>query len=239
MIDLIQAQTARDFEGYKGELQRALPAFKSQLETFVAEHKDAIRSDANFRQKFIEMCASLGVDPMSSNKTFSAKLGFGSFYTELGVQVLDVCMRTRSSNGGLIGLQDLTRRVISLRGSNSGGIESGDILRAVRSLQLLDPGFSLVSVSGSCMISSVPRELVKDHQEVLGLQLVRVQGCFSVSQLKQALGWLEHRCYDTVNFFLKEGILWHDNKSTSPLEQLYWFPSIFFSYAPGGATLGC
>lgn len=111
---------------------------------------------------------------MSSNKTFSAKLGFGSFYTELGVQVLDVCMRTRSSNGGLIGLQDLTRRVISLRGSNSGGIESGDILRAVRSLQvknypliicnlleycilltipdcfqLLDPGFSLVSVSGA------------------------------------------------------------------------------------------
>ena len=99
-------------------------------------HQDAIRSDANFRQKFIEMCASLGVDPMSSNKTFSAKLGFGSFYTELGVQVLDVCMRTRSSNGGLIGLHDLTKRVISLRGSNSGGIETDDILRAVRSLQV-------------------------------------------------------------------------------------------------------
>jgi ESCRT-II complex subunit VPS22 len=99
-------------------------------------HQDAIRNDANFRQKFIEMCSSLGVDPMSSNKTFSAKLGFGSFYTELGVQVLDVCMRTRSSNGGLIGLQDLTRRVISLRGSNSCGVEMEDILRAVRSLQV-------------------------------------------------------------------------------------------------------
>jgi ESCRT-II complex subunit VPS22 len=98
--------------------------------------QDAIRSDANFRQKFIEMCASIGVDPMSSNKTFSAKLGFGSFYTELGVQVLDVCMRTRSSNGGLIGLQDLTKRVISLRGANSGGIETEDIVRAVRSLQV-------------------------------------------------------------------------------------------------------
>jgi ESCRT-II complex subunit VPS22 len=73
---------------------------------------------------------------MSSNKTFSAKLGFGSFYTELGVQVLDICMRTRSSNGGLIGLLDLTRRVISLRGANSGGIGSDDIMRAVRSLQV-------------------------------------------------------------------------------------------------------
>ena len=91
------------------------------------------------------MCASLGVNPMSSNKTFSAKLGFGSFYTELGVQVLDICMRTRSSNGGLIGLQELTMRVISLRGSNSGGIETDDILRAVRSLQV--ENLSLWSVS--------------------------------------------------------------------------------------------
>jgi ESCRT-II complex subunit VPS22 len=105
--------------------------------------QDAIRSDAAFRQKFIEMCASLGVDPMSSNKTFSAKLGFGSFYTELGVQVLDVCMRTRSSNGGLIGLQDLTKRVISLRGANSGGIQTEDILRAVRSLQVKNPSSRL------------------------------------------------------------------------------------------------
>lgn len=232
MIDQIQEQTSRDFDGYKLDLQRVLPAFKSQLEIFVAEHKDAIRSDANFRQKFIEMCASLGVDPMSSNKTFSAKLGFGYFYTELGVQVLDVCMRTRSSNGGLIGLQDLTKRIISLRGANSGGIDTEDILRAVRSLQLLDPAFSLVNISGTCMISSVPRELVKDHQEVLGLELVRIQGCFSMSQLKQALGWPEPRCRDAVNFFLKEGILWHDNLSTSPPEQMYWFPSIFFSLSP-------
>jgi hypothetical protein len=116
-------------------------------------------------------------------------------------------------------------------------------------LQLLDPAFSLVNVSGSAlfsqfplhstnersahsssgtfMISSVPRELVKDHQEgatlllftqhspcacsplilciaVLGLELVRIQGCFSMTQLKQSLGWPEARCRDTVNFFLKE-----------------------------------
>jgi hypothetical protein len=38
-IDQIKEQTSRDFEGYKSELQRVLPAFKSQLEIFVAEHK--------------------------------------------------------------------------------------------------------------------------------------------------------------------------------------------------------
>ena len=151
------------------------------------------------------------------------------------------------------------------------------------------------------MVSSVPRELVKDHQEgesllpharlshvclalflahfcptaVLGLELVRIQGCFSMSQLKQALGWPEARCRDAVNFFLKEvghslnpparipsftqqpltgyslarrqkvraprsSVLFlavmlsyaHSlQNSTSPSEQMYWFPSIFFSFS--------
>ena len=52
------------------------------------------------------------------------------------------------------------------------------------------------------------------HVAVLGLQLVRVQGCFSMSQLKQALGWPEQRCRDTVKFFLKE-VSWSQHAPSS------------------------
>ena len=41
-----------------------------------------------FRAQFHTMCASIGVDPLASNKGMWAEvLGFGDFYYELGVQV--------------------------------------------------------------------------------------------------------------------------------------------------------
>ncbi len=52
----------------------------------------------------LRRCA--GVDPLASNKGFWAELlGVGNFYFELGVQIVDVCMTTRSANGGLIEMQ--------------------------------------------------------------------------------------------------------------------------------------
>jgi hypothetical protein len=59
-IDQIQEQTSRDFEVYKTELQRVLPAFKTQLETFVAEHKVypfAFISSSLFIAKIVEILA--------------------------------------------------------------------------------------------------------------------------------------------------------------------------------------
>jgi ESCRT-II complex subunit VPS22 len=40
------------------------------------------------------MCNSIGVDPLASNKGFWAQLlGFGDFYYELAVQIIEICIR--------------------------------------------------------------------------------------------------------------------------------------------------
>lgn len=39
-----------------------------------------------------EMCASIGVDPLSSGKGFWSVLGIGDFYYELAVQIVEVCL---------------------------------------------------------------------------------------------------------------------------------------------------
>lgn len=58
------------------------------------------------------MCANIGVDPLASNKGVWAQvLGFGDFYYELGVQIVEACMATRSINGGLMDMQSLMRYV--------------------------------------------------------------------------------------------------------------------------------
>ncbi len=58
------------------------------------------------------MCANIGVDPLASNKGVWAQvLGFGDFYYELGVQIVEACLATRSLNGGLMDMQSLMRYV--------------------------------------------------------------------------------------------------------------------------------
>ena len=71
-----------------------------------------------FRLYFIiqEMCASIGVDPLASSKGFwSEMLGFGDFYYELGVQIIEVCMATSHKTGGLMELGELRERLVRSR----------------------------------------------------------------------------------------------------------------------------
>jgi len=51
------------------------------------------------------------VDPLASGKGFwSEMLGVGDFYYELGVQAVEICIATRSQNGGIMTLNELHQR---------------------------------------------------------------------------------------------------------------------------------
>lgn len=43
----------------------------------------------------------------------------GDFYYELSVQIVDICLQTRSSLGGLIDIAELIRRLIKIRGKHA------------------------------------------------------------------------------------------------------------------------
>jgi len=74
-----------------------------KLADFAKTHKHAIQHDPEFRAKFLDMCAPLGVDPLSAEKGFwGSMLGIGEFYYELSVKVAEVCLASRSRNGGII-----------------------------------------------------------------------------------------------------------------------------------------
>ena len=67
-------------------MSKQLAEFKSQLETFAVKHKKDINENPVFRDQFLKMCKSAGVDPLSSNKGFWVDiLGVGDFYYELAV----------------------------------------------------------------------------------------------------------------------------------------------------------
>ncbi len=78
---------------------------EAKLAEFATTHKYAIQHDPEFRAKFLDMCVPLGVDPLSTSKSsfWGSMLGeLGEFYSELSVKVAEVCIASRSRNGGII-----------------------------------------------------------------------------------------------------------------------------------------
>lgn len=90
------------------QMKLQVSAFKSKLEQFAVKHKKEIQSDPAFRAKFHAMCATIGVDPLTSKKgVWSDLLGVGDFYYELAVRIIEICVATRPINGGIMSLREL------------------------------------------------------------------------------------------------------------------------------------
>ncbi|KAI4242530.1 MAG: hypothetical protein L6R42_010978, partial [Xanthoria sp. 1 TBL-2021] len=163
---------------HASSLQNQLSVFQSLLHNFAIQHGDTIRSDPTFRAEFARMCNAIGVDPLAGSnvKGKSGSKGKGSwwaqtlggdvndFYFELAVRVVELCRATRGENGGLIGVEECREMVGKGKGIGGGmDISDDDVLRAVKSLDPLDSGFSVVTVGSRQMIRSVPKELNTDQ----------------------------------------------------------------------------
>lgn len=98
---VLTAETAR-------QMRQQLETFKRNLESFAVRHKDEIQRDPAFRAKFHSMCASIGVDPLTSRKgVWADLLGVGDYYYELAVRTIEICVSTRPMNGGVLSLNEL------------------------------------------------------------------------------------------------------------------------------------
>lgn len=101
-------------------MKERLEFFRANLEEFARKHKKDINKDPVFRHHFSQMCLKIGVDPLASRKGFWAEmLGIGDFYYELGVQIIEICMKTRNQNGGLIEMSELLSRLTKIRNKYS------------------------------------------------------------------------------------------------------------------------
>ena len=178
---------------------------------------------ALLRKHFQDMCVNIGVDPLASNKGFWAELlGVGNFYYELGVQIVEAGLRTRSSNGGLMELGDVVQYVSQLRGSKAQKVSEDDIELAIKKLGVLGGGIRTLKVGKQKMVQFVPIELDNDHAVVLGA--AQETGWVTRSALAAQLGWTELRIEKVLQPFLREGIAWIDDQADG--ERQFWFPAL-------------
>jgi len=208
-----------------------------KLSDFAKKHKKEIQQDPAFRKKFLEMCGPLGVDPLSSKKGFwGGLLGIGEFYYELAVKVAEVCLASRSRNGGIMSVAEvqsiLRKRGTKFRFSSSemknSKYSKEDIITAIDKLSKLGSGFRTVEIGKSVMVVSVPTELDNDHMDVMNIAAEKVEsgqikGGVTLEDVKKA-SWDDERAQRALDLLLAKGMAWLD--VYDGIKQ-YWFPSIW------------
>lgn len=211
------------------QLSAQLETFQQALSAFARIHAKDIRANPAFRAQFSQMCAAIGIDPLSAQRSmvtergsfWNEMAGLRELYQELSVQVVELCRRTRSDNGGLMRVSEITRR-INARSTKFGGgeVSEDDVIRAVKSLKVLESGFEVITIGATQMVRSVPQELNQDQSVVL--ETAQMIGFISQSTLRLNFKWEKARARQVLEDLLGEGLLWID---TQGREVEYWLPS--------------
>lgn len=137
-------------------------------------------------------------------------LGVGDFYYEIAVQVIELCIQTRSINGGLMDMNDVLERLRKKRGAQAKVVSmfvfslpslhplvlkcvllSDDITRAVTKLKTIGSGFEILRIGSRSMLQSIPMELSNDHSTVL--LFAQEKGFVTYSIIMRELGWSKDR----------------------------------------------
>ena len=226
MATLGEAVSQQRIEAAKARLE----AFKTSLQTFAVSHGTKIKNDPAFRFKFNEMCAKAGVDPLGSSKGFWANLGMGDFYYELGIQVSQVCLVTRTVNGGVLPLAELTERVRAKRpAAQRNDVTSDDVVHAVKKLSQLSPSFKVLSLAGQAkFVQSVPVELSTDGLEVMTYladttdHTAHPKGATTLPAIMAHFKWTKDRTTRATEDLLSQSLLWEDSKDNT-----LWAPTVF------------
>jgi len=206
------------------QMKTQMEVFQTNLEAFAKKYKKEINKNPEFRRHFADMCTKIGVDPLASNKGFwSEMLGVGDFYYELAVQIIEVCLKTRERNGGILEVSELLLHLEKTRGKNAQQISSDDIERASKKIKILGNGFQVLYVGSKTMIQSVPCELNQDHTTVL--VVAQDKKYVTPSLLEQKLSWKKDRIQSVLELLLREGMAWVDDQMEGG-ERAYWFPSL-------------
>ena len=211
------AALGKEFEISKlSSVRELLSDFQDTMMQFAAKHRVRINSDPEFRVQFHAMCRHAGVDPLASNRGIWANvLGIGDFYFDLGVVIIEICLKTRAEYGGLISVSDLLRRIhLSSKGGRK-DVSINDINRAVEKIAVLGSGFRMVQIMGNPMVLSLPVELNKDHEDIIN----EAQDSGSVSELSMTSmhGWSAERFGIAIRPLLLDGIVWLDHHKGTPI----------------------
>ncbi|KAK2195635.1 bifunctional Winged helix-like DNA-binding domain superfamily/Winged helix DNA-binding domain superfamily/ESCRT-2 complex [Babesia duncani] len=215
------ATTAADMEKNTLENYKDISEdFRLYLTEFIKKHRKKINANPLFRLQFLAICDSLGIDPLARISTIWSKwLNLSSFYSELAVKVLDVCIKTRGVNGGICDVVECLQIIQS-----NIPCDADDVLRAIAQCQIFGEGLRCITISHRNLIVTTATTLTSDHQKCLGIASSLKHGITS-EELVQELKCNLDKVHNILDYFIRHQIAWIDD-GYEGTEAKYWFPAL-------------
>lgn len=195
------------------ELNEQLAVFQERLLQFAKKHNSEIKANPEFRSKFVRMCTSIGIDPLSLFDKSEHLFNFNDFYYELCVKIVEICRQTKDMNGGILSFDELERGFF--KGLD---VKVADLEKSIEMLKSLDGGFEVFDIRGKKFLRSIPNELTGDQTRIL--EICSILGYASISLLRANLDWKPVRSRAVLNEMVANGLLWIDEQADA--ETLYW-----------------
>lgn len=203
-------------------LSTQLSVFQQALATFAKDHANEIKNNSEFRNQFTELCFSVGVDPLAaslsksrrSKNLWSSVLNDSNdeYYNELAVKIIELCKRYREVNGGMVSVDDIYRVLTDKNSPNAiEDLTIEDIEVSVQKVNVLDPGFRIVSVGKNA--KKYIRLVLKDMSsyEKAVFDICDVLGYASVSSLMANYRWKAIHAQEVLEELVSGGVLWVDD----------------------------
>ena len=215
-----KANRANVDQEYANNLAKMKAIYKEVQENmlkYADTYRQEISTNKDARAKFNNLCQDMGIDPVVSKKNIFGNV-FGDYYNEVAVQILRLCEKTKSTNGGLIKISELVN--IYNRTYPQNTIAHEDILKALEKIKNLGHGCQIVKKNFIC---TVPFEQNNDSEKLI--ELAEKNGYVSKPMVQSEYKWDVDRVELSLTTQVQEGMVWVDKQSEDG-EFRYYFPNI-------------
>lgn len=214
----VYSDTLKHFDKQTEQLSEQLGIFQEKLVDFASRHNEEIKSNPEFRSKFLHMCNNIGIDPLNLYVGKDKHLfTVNDFIYELSIRIIQICRDTKDLNGGLISFNELLNTYFKYV-----TVTEDNLTDAIHLLRDLDGGFEILKIKGGKILRSIPNELTTDQTKIL--EVCSIMGYASVSLLRVNLKWTKVRCKSVLDEMVTNGILWIDSQPRQK-EMLFWDPA--------------
>ena len=212
------------------ELENMLNTVKDlrvQLKEFEKKYGNLIIEKPEYQEKLKEIRLEVGMSEIASEdfkskpSTLEKITGKGSFYNQLGVQILYLVKKKTIETGGIMTLAETVLMINEGRPTEL--VSALDVVRAINILEKAEviPGIKKLD-SGIKIVEFIPVELTPDQNIILNL--ASKKGFITLEEIIMNSNWTQERIERVIQTFIDNNLAKVD--SSYATGKKYYFPGL-------------